>query len=167
MARTNIKLNIKIPGRLGVSEKITFTKGTADGLRIPYRFPFADIANYNQLKAIGYFRHATKTVSTELGGSNNAGTEGRLGFELPYTEKLILLVKKGAVAAEKLTIVGSSNYKIPDLVIDVPAGAIGDLFEIDLYDYGLFIADNVAGELGMLFNDIDTTLELALIARMA
>lgn len=166
MARTNIKLNITIPGKLGASEKIVFTKGTADGLRIPYRYPFADIANYNALKNIGYFRHATSTVNTSL-GSNEAGTEGRLGFELPYTEKLILLVKKGAATAEKLTIVGSSQYRIDDLVITIPAGAIGDLYEIDLYDYGLFIADNVANELGLLINEITTTAELALIVRMA
>ena len=47
MSAVNIKLNIVQPGRDGVSEEILFTNATSktDPLRIPYRYPFADIAN--------------------------------------------------------------------------------------------------------------------------
>lgn len=165
MARGNLKLNIKIPSNQKVSNKYTFTESNEDGLRIPYRYPFVDIANYTELKNIGYFRHKTKDVDPSL-GSNETNTEGKLGFELPKTEKLILLAKKGAETAESLIIRGSKKYDIPDLTVTLPAGAIGDIYEIDLYDFGLYISDPTLAELGIVIDNITATVTLALIARM-
>lgn len=161
----NIDLNIKRPGVEG--KKIVFTTvATADDhFRIPRRYPFADIVDYATLKADGFFRHATTAVSSDLGGSSVADTEGNLGFELPNTEKLILLAKKGATTAETLVIEGSTEYGIDDLTVTLPAGAIGDLFEVDLYDFGLYIT-GVAGEKGIMIKAPHTTVSVALIARM-
>lgn len=162
MATTNLKLFIKKTGQ-EISPKYVFqTVATADDyLRIPRRYPFADVT-----APTGFFRHSTTTVSSELGGSSTTNTEGVLGFELPRTEKLILLVKKGATTAETLTLEGSLEYGVADRVISVPAGAIGDVYEIDLFDFGLFIA-GVAGEHGMSIKVGHTTLGVCLIARMA
>lgn len=173
MANTNIKLNVHIPARALLGEKLIFTdapgtKGTANGLRIPRRYPFADIANLTELRAAGIFRHpltgGVAVVNTDLGGSAVAGTEGKLGFHLPETEKLVLLVRKGATTAEVFTLKGSTEYSIPDQTVSVPAGAVGDLFQVDLYDFGLYIG-GVDGEDGLVVNDIDTTLKFALISR--
>ncbi len=164
MARTNIKLIVRKPGGAEIGPKLVFTDGTADGLRIPRRYPFADIANYDDLKTAGFFRHATTDVETTLGGSKVAGTEGVLGFSLPRTEKLILLVKKGATAAEAFTIKGSLEYHIDDLVVSVPAGAIGDIYEMDLFDMGLLL-EGTSGEPGVTLDTIATTLDFCLIAR--
>lgn len=167
MATINLKLNIKRPGVEGIGDKITFTQVTNanDYLRIPRRYPFVDIANYNALKAVGYFRHATTAVSTDLGGSATTNTEGKLGFQLPPTEKLILLVKKGSTAAEQFKIKGSIQYSIDDVEVTVPAGAVGDLFEVDLYNFGEYIT-GVVGEAGVMIEVLSPTLEFALIARM-
>lgn len=167
MATINLKLNIKRPGVEGIGDKITFTKvaNANDYLRIPRRYPFVDIANYNGLKAVGYFRHATTTVSTDLGGSATTNTEGKLGFQLPPTEKLILLVKKGSTAAEQFTIKGSIQYSIDDVEVTVPAGAVGDLYEVDLYNFGEYIT-GIVGEAGVMIEVLSPTLEFALIARM-
>lgn len=167
MATINLKLNIKRPGVEGIGDKITFTKvaNANDYLRIPRRYPFVDIANYNNLKAVGYFRHATTAVSTDLGGSATTNTEGKLGFQLPPTEKLILLVKKGSTAAEQFTIKGSIQYSIDDVEVTVPAGAVGDLYEVDLYNFGEYIT-GIVGEAGVMIEVLSPTLEFALIARM-
>jgi|GEM_PF-4008599 len=167
MATINLKLNIKRPGVEGIGDKITFTKVTNanDYLRIPRRYPFVDIANYSNLKAVGYFRHATTAVSTDLGGSSATNTEGKLGFQLPPTEKLILLVKKGSTAEEQFTIKGSIQYNIDDVEVTVPEGAVGDLYEVDLYNFGEYIT-GVVGEAGVMIEVLSPTLEFALIARM-
>lgn len=166
MARKNIKLHIRKPST-SISTKLTFTTGVvAHGLRIPRRYPMADIVNYADLKAEGFFRHATTNVSTDLGGSDVAGTEGVLGLQLPRTEKLILLVKKGIIGVETITFQGSLQYNIDDLVITIPAGAVGDLYEIDLFDFGLFIG-GVPNEKGIAIEVSGTGVGLCLIARMA
>lgn len=182
MSAVNIKLNIVQPGRDGVSEEILFTNATSetDPLRIPYRYPFADIANYTELKARGYFRHATTEVSSLLGGSSAEDTEGKLGFQLPPTEKLILLVKRKGIASgtpkQKIVIKGSLLYSIPDIEIEFPAESdfiSGEkLYTIDLYNFGLYIS-GVEGEDGItIFVEDDTftnnksSMEFALIARM-
>lgn len=164
MARGNIKLTIHKPGQDGLSAKIAWTDGIADGLRIPRRVPFADISNYATLKSEGFFRHATTDVSSDLGGVSTAGNEAVLGYQLPRTEKLVLLVKKGATGAEAFTIKGSLQYGIDDEVISVPAGAVGDIYEVDIYNMGLFL-EGVAGEPGVSLDTIATTLDFALLVR--
>lgn len=178
MATKNLLLNIIEPVREGLSDAITFTKVAAekDVLRIPRRYPFVDIANYDALKSRGYFRHATTTVSTELGGSATTNTEGKLGFQLPNTEKLILLYKRVGVPStgtpkQGFTIKGSKLYNIPDVVVSFEADSdfkTGEkIYEINLYDFGLFIS-GVDGEQGIsIVVDDDINQEFALVARMA
>lgn len=176
MAIKNIDLNIKRPGIDGVSDEITFTKVVTDKdyLRIPRRYPFADIANYNELVTAGYFRHATTDVSADYGGSKTVDTEGTLGFQLPNTEKLVLLVRRTGVvtngtAKTSFTIKGSLQYGIDDVTVTWAADAEfvsgTKIYEVDLYNFGLFIT-GVAGEKGIMIESTDNTLEFALIARM-
>lgn len=172
MATINIPLTIKVPGQFGIGPEIEFKALNTDTGRIPYRYPFADIANYAALKAANYFRHATTDVATELGASKTSNAEGKLGFQLPKTEKLVLLVKKGATTEEKFTIKGNTRYGIPDVEIATgTADAAGGIFEVDLFNYGLLITDDVSGELGIIINVEQSTgsgklLKFALIARM-
>lgn len=177
MAIKNIPLTVRIPGRQVVSDPVVFAVAAAadDHFRIPRRYPFVDIANYDELVAAGFLRHGLKqnqagttsaAVSTELGGSVTTNTEGVLGYQLPTTEKLILLVQKGATTAEEITFEGSIQYRIPDLTVSIPSGAVGDVFEVDLYDFGLFI-EGVSGEPGLLIKSATDTLKFALIARTA
>ncbi len=174
----NIDLNIKRPGFEGNPIVFTSVATTADHLRIPRRYPFADIVDYAELKSDGFFRHATTAVSTELGGSASADAEGNLGFELPNTEKLILLLKRDGVASTgtaelTITIEGSIEYGIEDKEIVIPADkdfkSGTEIREIDLYDFGLYIT-GIAGEKGLMIKvetvDTITTVSLALIARM-
>ena len=174
----NIDLNIKRPGVEGKAIVFTSVATTADHLRIPRRYPFADIVDYADLKTDGFFRHATTTVSTELGGSASADAEGNLGFELPNTEKLILLLKRVGVASTgtaklTITIEGSTEYGIADKEIEIAADSTftsgTEIREIDLYDFGLYIS-GIAGEKGLMIKvetlDTISTVSLALIARM-
>jgi hypothetical protein len=172
MAIKNLKLVIAPPALDALSPKLVFTTSAAgdDFLRIPRRYPFADIT-----APTGFFRHnipqngtgnASTEVSAELGGSATTNTEGKLGYELPHTEKLVLLVKKGATTAEAFTIEGSLQYRIADLVISVPAGAIGDIYEFSLANFGLYI-EGIAGEKGIMIKNATTTLGFGLVARTA
>ena len=156
MARVNIPLTIHRPA---VKElvKVTFT-ANADGNTnvIPFRYPFVDIANYTELKTKGFFRHATTDVSTDYGGSKTTGNPSSLGYQLPATEKLILLVKvASALTTDKhvvITVKGSEKYGIADLklkiaediVVDADGIAVvaGDVLEIDLYDFGLLLDED-------------------------
>lgn len=176
MAIKNIDLNIKRPGIDGVSDEITFTQVVSDKdyLRIPRRYPFADIANYDELVTAGYFRHATTDVSADYGGSKAVDTEGTLGFQLPNTEKLVLLVRRTGVnpagtAETSFTIKGSLQYGIDDVTVTWAADNTftsgTKIYEVDLYNFGLFIT-GVAGEKGIMIESTDNTLEFALIARM-
>jgi len=180
MATKNIPLTLRKPGVNGVGPEITFAKVAAadDYMRIPRRYPFIDIANYDALETAGYFRGGSKVVSTELGGSATTNTEGVLGFQLPRTEKLVLLVCRTGVAttgtaAHSFTIKGSIEYGIPDEVVsweadeDFTSGT--KIYEIDLYNFGLLIA-GVSGEHGVMIQITDDeatpALEFALVARM-
>ncbi len=156
MARVNIPLTIHRPA---VKElvKVTFAANAAGNTNvIPFRYPFADIANYDALKAEGFFRHATTDVSTAYGGSKTTNTASSLGYQLPATEKLILLVKVvSALTTDKyikITVKGSEKYGIEDLELklaedsevdtDGIAVVAGDVLEIDLYDFGLLLDED-------------------------
>lgn len=153
MARVNIPLTIHRPA---VKElvKVTFAANAAGNTNvIPFRYPFADIANYDALKAEGFFRHATTDVSTAYGGSKTANTASSLGYQLPATEKLILLVRvEEALTTDKhikITVEGSEKYGIADLELKIAEDitvdtdgievVAGDVLEIDLYDFGLLL----------------------------
>jgi hypothetical protein len=179
MAIKNIKVYVAPPASNALSPKIVFVTSAAgsyaDFIRIPRRVPFADV-----VAPTGTFRHnivqngtgtAATTVATNaagdvFNGSATTNTEGGLGYQLPHVEKLVLLVKKGAEAAEAFIIKGSLQYRIPDLTISVPAGAIGDIYEFSLANFGLHIA-GVAGEDGIMIANNTTTLGLALLVRAA
>ncbi len=180
MAKKNIPLTLRRPGVNGVGSEITFAKVAAanDYMSIPRRYPFIDIANYTALEALGIFRSGSKVVSTELGGSATTNTEGVLGFQLPPTEKLILLVRRTGVAstgtaAHTIVIKGSIEYGIPDTTITWAADETfvsgTKIYEIDLYNLGLFIT-GVAGEAGVSIkvtaDESTPALEFALIARV-
>jgi hypothetical protein len=185
MARKHIPVTIVRPG---VEELVAYTFEAVDSTDkaafIPFRYPFADIANYEALKTAGFFRHglqqpsggaASAAVSSELGGSASADAITTLGYHLPRTEKLVLLVKVAEALTSgtdvvSITLSGSSKYIQDPVVIETPANpAAGTVFEIDIYNFGLYIGDN--GELKV---DIATTtaadfdhVELALVARAA
>ena len=176
MAIKNLKLNLRAPGIEGVGDEIVFTSVVSDEdfLRIPFRYPFADIANYTSLKSKGVFRHSTTDVSSELGGSKTSDTEGNLGFQLPNTEKLVLLVRRTGVtstgtAEQIFKIKGSKKYGIDDVEVKWEADDTftsgTKIYEIDLYNLGLLIG-GVSGEKGVMIEVVDNTLEFALIARM-
>ena len=156
MARVNIPLTIHRPA---VKElvKVKFTANAAGNTNvIPFRYPFADIANYDALKAEGFFRHATTDVSTNYGGSKTSNTASSLGYQLPATEKLILLVRvEEALTTDKhikITVKGSEKYGIADLELKIAedvtvdtdgiAVVAGDVLEIDLYDFGLLLDED-------------------------
>ena len=156
MARVNIPLTIHRPA---VKElvKVKFTANAAGNTNvIPFRYPFADIANYSDLKAKGFFRHATTDVSANYGGSKTTNTASSLGYQLPATEKLILLVKVASALTTdkhiKITVKGSEKYGIADLELKIAeditvdtdgiAVVAGDVLEIDLYDFGLLIDED-------------------------
>ncbi len=176
MATKNLLLNIRRPGIDGVGDAITFTTVASgnDFLRIPRRYPFTDIANLAALQTAKFFRHATVTVSSALGGSATTNTEGVLGFQLPPTEKLVLLVRRTGVAdtgtaEQSFVIEGSIQYGIPDVTVVFaaePAFTSGTkIYEVDLFNFGLFIS-GIAGEHGLSIKVVTNNLEFALIARM-
>jgi len=180
MAIKNIKAYIAPPATDALSPKIVFvTSATAnDDIRIPRRLPFADVVAPD-----GFFRHnikqngtgtaatavATNATGDVFNGSATTNTEGGLGYQLPHVEKLVLLFKKGATTGESFTIKGSLEYRIPDLTIQVgPAtgGAVGDLYEFSLANFGLYIG-GVDGEAGIMIKNATTTLGIALLVRAA
>lgn len=178
MAIKNIKVIIAPPALDALSPKLAFVaSATADDyIRIPRRVPFVDVTAPS-----GFFRHnivqnaasgsASQVVATNasgnvFNGSATTNTEGGLGYQLPHVEKLVLLVKKGATTAEVFTIEGSTQYRIPDLAISVPAGSIGDLYEFSLANFGLYLG-GVDGEDGIMIKNATTTLGLCLVVRSA
>ncbi|MDA3931711.1 MAG: hypothetical protein PF513_03150 [Tenericutes bacterium] len=170
--RKHIPLTIVRPS-VEVIQEIKFVANVTDYLwKIPFRYPFADIENYAELVTAGYFRHATTDVSTEIGGSKVADENTNLGFELPNTEKLILLVKVNAdvaTAVTVITITGSDEYNIEDVTYEIALDATaGQVFEIDLYNFGLYID---SGEVNVSIASTtvanDAKIDVALIARMA
>jgi hypothetical protein len=181
MATKNIKVIIAPPALDALSPKVEFVSSAAqnDFIRIPRRVPFVDVT-----APAGTFRHgiaqnassgsattavANNAVGDVLPGSATTNTEGGLGYQLPHPEKLVLLIKKGATTAERITILGSPEYRIPDLVLDVgpsTGGTIGDLYEFNLTNFGLYIGSS-SGEPGLLIKNNTTTLGLALLVRAA
>jgi hypothetical protein len=181
MATKNIQVVIAPPALDALSPAVVFTTSAAadDFIRIPRRVPFIDVTAPS-----GFFRHnivqnaasgtASKVVATNaagdvFNGSATTNTEGGLGYQLPHPEKLVLLFKKGATTGEQFTIVGSPEYRIPDLVITVgPAtsGTSGAIYEFSLANLGLYIGSS-ATEPGLLIKNATTTLGVALIVRAA
>jgi hypothetical protein len=180
MANKNIPLLISKPNRgLNVPLKITGFVAADDGdyLRIPRRYPFAAIT-----APAGYFRHnipqnesgsASQAVSSEIGGVEGANALSTLGFELPPTEKLILLVRKGPAQGTAATFVvkGAVEYDQSDLTVTLPAGdAANTEYEIDVTAFGLFIGRKVGVntvEDGIIITPADTSTTFLLIARVA
>jgi hypothetical protein len=187
MAIKNLKAVISVPNRGNVPLTLGLISGSnfivrdttgAQQLRIPRRFPMADV-----VAPAGYFRHnieqnassgsASTAVSDEIGGVAGANALTTLGFELPRTEKLILLARKGpaATTAATITIKGSLEYKQPDMVITLPAAdAINTLYEIDITNFGLFIGRKAGVsnlEDGILIETNHADTALCLIVRVA
>lgn len=180
MANKNVQVLIAKPNRgiLAPLELAGFiAKDSGSYLRIPRRYPIADVT-----APAGFFRHNIPqngtgnpdgTVSTELGGNANADSLSTLGYELPPTEKLILLAKKGPAAGTAATIVvkGSTEYRIADVTVTLPAAAeAGTIFELDLTSFGLLIGRKggvVSAEDGIILTPGDTSTGLLLVARVA
>ena len=182
MANKNIPVLIAVPNRgPAAALKIAgFRAKDADSfLRIPRRYPFADVT-----APAGFFRHNIQqnvvggspdftAVSAELGGVAGANALTTLGFELPPTEKLILLVSKGPAenTAGTVVIKGSLEYKQDDITITLPAADVaGTIYEIDLTSFGLLIGRKTgvgAVEDGIIVTPGDTGTGLLLIARVA
>jgi hypothetical protein len=181
MANKNIPLVIAKPNRgPAVPVKLAgfVAKDTGDFLRIPRRYPFAAIT-----APAGFFRHNVEqnttgspdftAVSSELGGVAGANALTTLGYELPPTEKLVLLVRKGPAVETAATVVikGSLEYRIDDVTITLPAAdAAGTIYEIDLFAFGLLIGRKggvVKEEDGIVIIPGDTSTGLLLVARTA
>jgi hypothetical protein len=185
MARKNIPLTILRPGVEELHKIVFVANAEAQTNVIPYRYPFADIENYAVLKAAGFFRHSTTTVSTDLGGSAVADAASNLGYQLPRTEKLTLLCKvtAGLTTDKKITITitGSTQYGKADVVyiiteddsVDTDADlevVAGDMFEIDLFNLGLYIEDGevtISADGNADANADDAKISFALVARAA
>ncbi len=185
MARKNIPLTIHRPGVDEITAISFVANASGNTNVIPFRYPFADISNYTALKTAGYFRHSTTTVSSDLGGSAVTNTASKLGFQLPHTEKLILLVKvSSALTTDKnivITVKGSTKYGIADKTFKIAednvnqdtdgiAVSAGDVFEIDLYNFGLLLdADGeitVSADGNASSHADDAKVGFALVARM-
>ena len=186
MANVNIPLTITRPG-LNVVTPIGFQAYvTETPFQIPFRYPFVDIANYAALKTAGFFRHGLKqyglpagaasaTTSDELNpAGDSADANPTLGYQLPKTEKLVLLVKVNTlIGAEVVTVTikGSSQYRIDDLVFEIPAAtAAGSVFEFPLYDFGLLIqqgSGHIEVSAASATDEDDEHLDFALVARFA
>ena len=148
MADVSAKVIIKTPTK--AYQSITFQSLSAnDVFIIPYRIAYGDIVNTTALKADGKLRNSSTTVG-KYGG----------GYQLPQTEKLILLAKLGTTDKTTLTISGNTFKGIPNKTVEITAGAVGDLLEIDLYDLGLLLTED--GEVEI---KTDKALSVALIAR--
>jgi hypothetical protein len=186
MARKNIPLTILRPG-VEELHKIEFLANAAGNENyIPFRYPFADISNYLALRSAGFFRHpltggVAAVEETTLGGDATSDQPSNLGYQLPRTEKLVLLcLVNDDLTTDKtitITIKGSEQYDIDDVTYEIgedsehafPVSS-GDIFEIDLYNFGLLIND---GELLVTADGTadthgdDDKVSFALIARTA
>ena len=148
MADVSAKVTVKTPTK--AYQSITFQSLSADDVFvIPYRIAYSDIQNAIALKADGKLRNSSTTVG-KYGG----------GYQLPQTEKLILLAKLGSTDATTLTFTGNNFKGIPNKTVAIPAGKVGDLLEIDLYDLGLLLTEE--GEVKI---KTDKALSVSLIAR--
>jgi hypothetical protein len=184
MANVNIPLTITRPG-VNVVTPIGFQAYvTETPFQIPFRYPLADIANYTALKAAGFFRHGLKqyglpagvasaATSTELNPvGDNADVNPTLGYQLPKTEKLVLLVKVNTLigaAVVTVTVKGSQQYRIEDQTFAIPAtSAVGSVFEFPLYDFGILIqqgSGHIEISADSVTADDEEHLDFALVAR--
>lgn len=180
--RKHVPLTIVRPG-VEELHKVSFQAAAHEQVNvIPYRYPFTDIKNHAALKTAGFFRHENSTaVDTTIGGSATADTATTLGYQLPRTEKLFLLVKVTSNLSSgkemTITIKGSKQYGIDDTVYVLTQAASGgdmqvasgDLIEIDLFNYGLLL--DADGEIQIHTEDDATSnadaakVSFALIAR--
>lgn len=161
MAKIVIKANIIVPQNDGLSDKIvgvTGTSGASNGLSIPFRYAFntTEIANFDALKTAGFFR-----ATSPIGPDGVTGAGGKYGYQLPRTEKLMLIVTKGATTAESFSISGAARYGVDTKTVAIPTGAIGDQYTYSLYDFGLHI--NSDGEI--FIDPVTPTLTFALLVR--
>ena len=148
MADVSAKVIIKTPTK--AYQDITFQSLSADDVFVvPYRIAYGDIVNATALQADGKLRNSSTTVG-KYGG----------GYRLPQTEKLILLAKLGTTDKTTLTFTGNKFKGIPNKTIEIPKGSVGDLLEIDLYDFGLLLTEE-----GQVKIKTDKALSVALIAR--
>ena len=148
MADVSAKVTVKTPTK--AYQSIVFQSLSAnDVFIIPYRIAYSDIQNATALKADGKLRNSSTTVG-KYGG----------GYQLPQTEKLILLATLGTTDKTTLTFTGNKFKGIPDKTVEIPAGIVGDLLEIDIYDFGLLLTEE--GEVKV---KTDKALSVALIAR--
>lgn len=148
MANVSAKVIIKTPTK--AYQDITFQSLSADDVFVvPYRIAYGNIVNATALQADGKLRNSSTTVG-KYGG----------GYRLPQTEKLILLAKLGTTDATTLTISGNKFKGIPNKTIEITAGKVDDLLEIDLYDFGLFLTEE-----GQVEIKTDKALSVSLIAR--
>lgn len=162
MATKNIDVIVKRPAG-DMATKVDFTSYAAnDVIRVPRRTPFLNIKNLTSLKADGFLRTETTQVSTQYGGVNTKDAHTNLGLTLPRTEKLILLAKSPAATAINLTISGNTRAGKQSFVVAIPAGAAGDVHEIDLYDLGFYIESDKEGSATIT---TDAAVGLVLIAR--
>lgn len=173
----NIPLTISRPNLGAVAQPITFAALAAQGdsFQIPFRYPFTDIGNYAALKTAGFFRHgliqygsgagtASAATSSELNAAgDNANANAALGYQLPHTEKLVLLVQLTAAVSTNpltLTVKGSTQYRIPDQVITFAANTAAGIYEVPLFDFGLFIQKGL-GSVSILVDSTTGANELA------
>lgn len=155
MAIKNIKLTY-VPNNLG-ENKIEFTTGGTN-YQIPFKYPFEDIANYDQLKAAGVFRANTKEVSG-IFGEKGTDKNNQIGFALPRVENVILIAQKGASGQETITIKGSKKHYTKDAVINLQ-GNQNDLTYINLTQHGLYVQKD-----GNILIDTQATVKLSLVCK--
>ena len=157
MATKNIKVVIQTPSYEG-AKKLTFTSLTsADVAQIPYRYPYVDVIGNDS------FRAGNTDVTTKYGGLNAADSNSAIGYQLPTTEKLILLLKVKSTDAIKLKFSSSSRINHEPRVVDIAAGAVGDIIAVDIFDLGLFIQGDKKN--GCATITPDKAVDLCLIAR--
>lgn len=187
MAIKNIPLTISQPGVGPFAQVIGFeaVANQGDSFRIPFRYPFADIANKTALDTAGFFRHGLLQYGASAGSRNsvtsselnpvgdNGDVNAQLGYQLPNTEKLVLLVQlTGTVATHALSITlqGSEQYRIPDKVITFAVGTTAGIYEIPLFDFGLFLSVGT-GAIDILVDSTtganEELVKFALVARFA
>lgn len=155
MAIKNIKLTY-VPTNLW-ENKIEFSTGGTN-YQIPFRYPFEDIANYNELKNAGIFRAETKEVS-KIFGEVGTDKNNQLGFALPRVENVFLIAQKGAAGQETITIKGAEKHGTQDAVIKLQGGQ-NDLTYINLTQHGLYVQKD-----GNILIDTQATVKLGLVCK--
>lgn len=150
------KLNI-VSVKSDAQPLVFTTLGTSDEFRIKRRYTLGasgDIENYDALKTAGFFRHETTTTSSVFGA-------GKLGYELPQTEKLFLVVTNASTSTDaNLTIYGSKEYNVANKVVKIAKNGTSI---VNLYDLGLEI--NSSGSDDYVKITTSAEVKVALVAR--